>query len=275
MDVCFMPSSSFKSTWFQLPLLKRDFGCNVSKVQNGLHCWRRAHLASIGTNWPWQKRDWPFCNGKLEFQCHIWPFNLSQSQQMVQTTCVKANTSNVMANSSAAQRPNEQHCSQPKSCNAGSNRRLKIVTNLPMKHPAFGPQFGATTNQTLHLTMSSHLLVCTGCKKKSAPWDQIINCIVCQGVLSHKVKKLVAFCLQNLPIAFLNCDNNHSSNHNSSSNEEEQHRLVPAFHISDLTYQECLFLRGEILRALGWFIHWISGRLVGCVIGMQSIAICS
>jgi len=35
-----------------------------------------------------------------------------------------------------------------------------------MKHPAFGPQFGATTNKTLHLTMSSYLLACTRCKKK-------------------------------------------------------------------------------------------------------------
>jgi len=35
-----------------------------------------------------------------------------------------------------------------------------------MKHPAFGPQFGATTNQTLQLTMSSYLLACTMSKKR-------------------------------------------------------------------------------------------------------------
>jgi len=49
---------------------------------------------------------------------------------------------------------------------AKSNRRLKIITKLPIQCSLFGPQFGATTKQTLHLTMSSYLLACTRCKKK-------------------------------------------------------------------------------------------------------------
>jgi len=42
----------------------------------------------------------------------------------------------------------------------------EIITKLPMQHSPFGPQFGATTKQTLYLTMSSYLMACTGCKKK-------------------------------------------------------------------------------------------------------------
>jgi len=56
---------------------------------------------------------------------------------MVQMTCVKDDMSNVVANISATQQPNKQHCSHPKSHNAKSHRQLKIITNLPMKHPVF------------------------------------------------------------------------------------------------------------------------------------------
>ena len=123
--------------------------------------------------------------------------------------------------------------------------------------------FTTTTNQTdpssiSHPPKSPTQQQCVVCQQhlQFLPRDQIIDCIVYEVILSHKVKNVVAFCLQNSPIAVLNCDNNHSSHHNNnnndtnSSNEEQQHRLVPAFPMADLTYQECLFLRGEILRAL-------------------------
>jgi len=112
--------------------------------------------------------------------------------------------------------------------------------------------FAATTNQTDPSSIShppksppqQQWVVCQQ-HLQFLPRDQIVDCIVYEVILSHKVKNVVAFCLQNAPIAVLNCDNNHSS-----SNEEQQHRLAPAFPMADLTYQECLFLRGEILGAL-------------------------
>jgi len=38
---------------------------------------------------------------------------------------------------------------------------MKIITKLPIQCSLFGPQFGATSKRTLHLTMLSYLMACT------------------------------------------------------------------------------------------------------------------
>ena len=61
------------------------------------------------------------------------------------------------------------------------------------------------------------------------PRDTIGDCIVYEVILSHEVQNVVAFRLK------------------ASSGD----KLIPAFPGTDMTYEECFYLRQEIRKSLG------------------------
>jgi GPI-GlcNAc transferase complex, PIG-H component len=69
------------------------------------------------------------------------------------------------------------------------------------------------------------------------PRDKIVDCIVYEVILSHKVTNVLAFRV--LTSLF------------SSETNEKDLKLVPAFPGTEMTYQECFYMRKQILQVLG------------------------
>ena len=74
------------------------------------------------------------------------------------------------------------------------------------------------------------------------PRDQIVDCIVYEVILSHKVVTVVAFRIQS---------ETGKDNNLESTGMDSEVRLIPAFPGTEMTYRECLSMRREILQTLG------------------------
>lgn len=76
------------------------------------------------------------------------------------------------------------------------------------------------------------------------PREKIVDCIVYEVILSHKVKNEVAF-------RIAQAAEEASLERSQGTTQDHDLRLIPAFPETEMTYQECLYMRRHILQALG------------------------
>ena len=86
------------------------------------------------------------------------------------------------------------------------------------------------------------------------PRDQILDCVVYEVILSHKVVTVVAFRIIK-PTT--------TTAESSTDDTPQNHQLVPAFPGTEMTFQECLFMRRQILQTLGGLAHSSEGESLG------------
>lgn len=75
------------------------------------------------------------------------------------------------------------------------------------------------------------------------PRDKIVDCIVYEVILSHKVKNEVAFRIQQPA--------EETKEGSQSTIQDQDLRLISAFPNTEMTYEECLYMRRHMLGALG------------------------
>jgi hypothetical protein len=80
--------------------------------------------------------------------------------------------------------------------------------------------------------------------RRFLPRDQIVDCLVYELVLSHKVQTVLAI--------RIHTGDNHDDDDDSkqSSTSQKDLTLIPVFPGTEMTYNECLYMRREIMNAL-------------------------
>lgn len=112
----------------------------------------------------------------------------------------------------------------------GDPKNTKQSVAVVTVYPCLGAQL---SNEILDHKLTTTTQ--TGKNRKFLPQDKILDCIVYEVILSHMVKNVIAFRIQK----------------STNDEEEEDLQLVPAFPGTEMTYQECLYMRQQIRQALG------------------------
>lgn len=115
--------------------------------------------------------------------------------------------------------------------------KMKMTMAVVTIYPALGVQLSIEiadgTKENHHREVVNRQFI---------PRDQIKDCIVYEVILSHKVISQVAFRIYQQGVS----DDGYKMDH------KVQHslKLIPAFLKAELTYEECLFMRREIMAKL-------------------------
>ena len=123
---------------------------------------------------------------------------------------------------------------------ATQTTKLAVVT----LYPALGVQL-STEQQTLTLEKQDIPSINNNATRTIMgtpiflPREFIVDCLVYEVILSHKVVTVVAFSILNLPPG------------TGDNDDTPQQQLVPAFPGTEMTYQECLYMRRQIVQTLG------------------------